>query len=255
MAELKKKIKDNIIHLINNEMSRTYEKDVSKMFHWMESISLPEKSVIFDIGANIGLFSLAYANLFPNSTVYGFEPVPFIYEIYLENIKLNNKNIKDRIIPFEIGFSNKLQRLSLGIPNKRTHNRYSRDINIGLYSVNGENNKNINASFTTIDTFVIEKNIKTIDFIKIDVEGHEYEVLDGARNTINKLKPIIVMEYNELTRTISDHTAIDFQNYFNKNKYSIYGLEYGWKRELKKIKSLEDATNISDIVCIHYGNY
>jgi FkbM family methyltransferase len=255
MAILQKIINDNIIQLIKNEMSETYEEELSIMFRWMESISLPAKPVIFDVGANIGLFSLAYANLFPNSLVYGFEPVPFIYKMYLENIKLNNKNIIDRIIPFEIGFSNKRQRLSLGIPNKETHKRYGNNINIGLYSVHAENNKKINASFTTIDTFVIEKKINTIDLIKIDVEGHEYEVLDGARQTIKKLKPIIVMEYNELTRRLSDHTAIDFQRYFNRYEYSIYALEYGWKKELKKIISLKDATNISDIVCINNGDY
>jgi|TARA_B100002003_G_C13845167_1_gene414562 hypothetical protein len=54
--------------------------DVSKMFKYMKNLKIGNDAVIFDIGANIGIFSLAYSIIFKHSTVYSFKPVPFIYE-------------------------------------------------------------------------------------------------------------------------------------------------------------------------------
>ena len=49
---------------------------------------------------------------------------------------------------------------------------------------------------TTLDNYCLKKNIKHIDFIKIDTEGHDYNILLGMNKTIKKYKPVFLIEYN-----------------------------------------------------------
>ncbi len=68
------------------------------------------------------------------------------------------------------------------------------------------------------DRFFKENSIKNINFIKIDVEGHELYVLDGIKETIIRDRPFIVMEYNDR------NVMSGFQNTFQKifKNYSVY---------------------------------
>ena len=103
-------------------------------------------------------------------------------------------------------------------------------------------------SFISIDNFVKKKNIKKIDFIKIDVEGHEYNVLQGAIKTINKFRPIIIFEFNEITKALSKYSYKDYAYLIKKINYRIFGLKYGWSDILCPIQSLKNTQKISDLV-------
>jgi hypothetical protein len=75
-------------------------------------------------------------------------------------------------------------------------------------------------------------------------------VLQGAKTIIKRYRPIIYMEYNELTRALSKHDSKAFERFFKKYDYKIYGLEYGWKRKLKYLENLNNLNNVSDLVCV-----
>ena len=80
-----------------------------------------------------------------------------------------------------------------------------------------------------IDKFVKDHKIKNIDFIKIDVEGHEYEILEGAKNSIKKFKPIIQSEFNYITRLLSKKNYKNYLEFAKKYNYRIMLLGKGYK--------------------------
>ena len=147
--------------------------------------------VIFDIGAHIGESAKKYRKLFKNPNIYAFEPSPDSYKI-LET--LNIKNIKT----YNFGFSNKKSIENFSINLKSSTNSllsFSENAN-KTWEISSLNNlKTINCEFNTVDNFCFEENLNLIDFMKIDVQGSEYLVLEGAHNTLlNKKIKIIQLE-------------------------------------------------------------
>ncbi len=180
---------------------------------------------ILDVGACIGMYSICYSKIYKNSTIYSYEPVKKNYKELKKNILLNNlKNIYIN----NIGLSDKKKNIKIGIPDKKIHLRYSKNINDGLFSI-FSNKKKYLVKLITLDSFIKEKNIKKIDFIKIDVEGAEYQVLKGAKKTIKKFKPIIQLEYNDLTKKLGKKNISFFINFAKKNKYRIFYLTKNYK--------------------------
>ena len=65
-----KTIGNKIINLSKNEIVNSYPVYISNMFSWMENYRIRDNPIIFDVGANVGLFSLSYASLYENSEIF-----------------------------------------------------------------------------------------------------------------------------------------------------------------------------------------
>jgi len=127
-----------------------------------------------DIGANMGITAIEYAQYF--RYVAAFEPVPDVYKQLLLVISKNGfKNIK----PFNVAIGNE---------NKMVKMKY-RANNSFASSVHPHGDQQV--QMKTID----ELEFNDVDFVKIDVEGFETEVVNGAWNTIEKCRPLIQFEY------------------------------------------------------------
>jgi len=135
-----------------------------------------------DIGANIGLHSLIAATSNPDIKIYSFEPEPANFHNFLENILLNNsKNIK----PFMIGVGNTSENKYLNINNEWNKGKHS------IKNSFSETNEKIIIPISTLDNFSVNFLDSNL-FIKIDVEGYEREVVEGARQTLQALKNGII---------------------------------------------------------------
>jgi FkbM family methyltransferase len=148
-----------------------------------------EKIIIFDIGAHTGQSAKKYSKFFPNSEIYSFEP-------FYESFKLLNNLNLENFRAFNFGMSNKEETLTLCI-NKSSATNSILEFSDSAQDVWGgyEGLKTIDTEickFTTFDKFCEENSIENIDFLKIDVQGAEYKVLQGAQNLIsnNKIKLI-----------------------------------------------------------------
>ena len=133
-------------------------------------INTEEKKIIIDIGANIGSVSLPLANMFKNSKIVSIEPTIYAYSKLKKNVSLN-PSLKSRIKLENSFISNndKKHKVHLGILKK--------------------------TSFKTKKLDKICSKFKKIDFIKIDVDGHELDVLKSGKKTITKHKPVIYFEF------------------------------------------------------------
>jgi FkbM family methyltransferase len=137
---------------------------------------------ILDIGANIGNHSLFFAKFLNCEMVYSFEPFPRNVELLKKN--LNNFANKSKI--YEIALSNKEGTMPLYNSQAGNFGGFS------LYSYSNGSSFIVNPSINVITLDSL--NLDNISMIKIDVENHENEVLEGAKQTILRNKPIIFIE-------------------------------------------------------------
>jgi FkbM family methyltransferase len=222
-----------------------WEKESIKL--WMKLCETSE--VIFDIGANTGIYSLMAKCIRPDASVYAFEPVARVFTKLKENIALNRYDI----IPVKKAMSN-TDGVAI-IYDTSTEHTYSVTVNKNL------NAKEIDVVETkietiTMDSFIREKNIKKIDLIKIDVETHEPEVIEGFSEYISRFQPSILIEIlnNDIGEKISKMIQHLDYLYFNID-------ERGGIRQVSKITKSDyynyllcDAQIASKIGLIHKGS-
>lgn len=145
-----------------------------------------ENSVVVECGCHIGTHTIKLAKMCKK--IYGFEPMPDTNKLLNQNIKLNN--ITNAFIS-KLGVSSepgktKFLWISDGNPGGSGLDRNPMGKPIWIE----ECKDNIDVFLTTIDILNLDK----LDFMKIDVEGYEQLVIQGAMNTIAKCKPVLVIE-------------------------------------------------------------
>ena len=96
-------------------LAKSYDKDLSKMFRWMKNINISKNPVIFDVGANIGMYSIFAASI-NKINVLAFEPESNNFQILMENIIKNNLNYFGDLFTTAETTRTTLLRLELPIP-------------------------------------------------------------------------------------------------------------------------------------------
>ena len=226
--------------------------DVSAMLSYTANLPIRQDAIICDVGANIGIYSLSYASLYPQARIYAFEPHPDTYDLLMRSVQLNGA-LAERVHPFNVGLSEAKGRARLSVPVPTQHPRYDpqrNQINCGLFSLHGHGTQRVSCQVTTLDEFVAGHRLPHVEFMKIDVEGHEYEVLKGGERTIRTYRPVLYLEYNELTKALSRYHEDAFEMFFRRHRYRVYGVQYGWARDLKPLPTLAETANVSDLLCV-----
>ncbi len=183
-------------------------------------------NLCIDIGANVGDYSLDVLSA-TSAQVIAFEPLPMLYDTLL----LKTKEFKNRIKIESCGVGSKNDLFTIAFnPNASSHASFAREVQKVPY-LNNQNS--VIVPVTTLDTYVERNNIRSIDLIKIDVEGFENEVFAGARKTFENCKPkFIQIEFN--LHQLFRNTTL---NFFSEQipEYDVYQLLPGnWvKRDPK----------------------
>ena len=138
-----------------------------------------------DIGSHVGLHALYMANHL-GKKVIAFEPQPLLFSALVENIVANQASI----LPMQQIVSNRDGLLNMGIP--KSYDEFENPGGLGVVDESFEHPHLIKREFpcTRIDSL----NLSKIGCMKIDVEGHEMEVLQGASQTILRDRPILIVE-------------------------------------------------------------
>jgi len=152
-----------------------------------------EGMTALDIGGHIGYYTLLLARYAgKNGRVYAFEPLPSNFELLEKNIWLNNLD-QVEALPFAV-FSH---------PGKLTISAPDGDSNSGGASVvSVVGSRQIEVEATTIDSFCKIRGIRP-EFIKMDVEGAEYDVLQGAEETIRACRPKMLIELHHFDGNVA----------------------------------------------------
>ena len=169
-------------------------------------------SLIVDIGANTGIYSIIGAAFNPSASVMAFEPNPVNQVRFRKNIELNNaSNVK--LINSAVGESEK--QVLLTVPEKEIISDTSsvnKEFAESFYG--GEIKwKQISVAQTSLDAHFAE-NPQYVDLMKIDVEGYEMNVFDGAKKFFRKNSPVIFCEI--------------FLSEKSKRYFDVFQEEYGY---------------------------
>lgn len=174
---------------------------------------LNEDDVIFDIGANIGWYSLLFSKRLSNSTIYSFEPITETYNYLIKNISLN---VTRNVFPFNFGLSDSIRDSTYYFFPGGSVLASERNL-IGCPKAKG-----LVCKTSTLDQFVSDQKIKKMDFIKCDVEGAELFVIKGGLNSIKKFLPVIFIELFELWTVQFDYHPNDVIQLLNELDYQCF---------------------------------
>ncbi len=139
-----------------------------------------------DVGGHIGTMSIPFSLMYDN--VHAFEPCETNYKFLIGNIKINEV---DNVHAHNVAVSNRASKVSVfKHPMPRGHRH-----NSGCYAIKDDSEGLVDC--ITLDSL----DFADVDFIKIDVQGKESEVLEGAINTIRKYKPLLMIEVTDKEQT------------------------------------------------------
>ena len=211
--------KFKMIHFGGTIANRTFWKGLFTNFEpdtgwcWKEFCNFSD--VIFDVGANVGIYSLVAKSINPKSKVYSFEPSINTIHKLQKNNSINKYDININ----QLAVSNLEGKLTFyDVPDEhQTSASLSFDKLKNLSWYKGEI-KEYEVDVISIKKFIEKNDIKKIDLIKIDVEMHEPEIIEGIGHYLEKFKPIIFIE------VLSDTIAQRLNGLITSKGYYIYHL-------------------------------
>ncbi|WP_312725849.1 FkbM family methyltransferase [Stutzerimonas kunmingensis] len=188
----------NTLDTIQNHLARDCFFEIRELNECL--LSLPQKSRILDIGSNIGNHALFFTCIGDASEVHCFEPIPSTADQLELNFQIN-KIPSERYKIYRIGLGSKLGKAKPGIIDNS---------NLGATSLTSDSTGKVKIS--SLDHLYPTK---VFDFIKIDVEGMELDVLKGGSKLIERCQPVILIE-------IANSNKSAFFAWTSKNNYRIH---------------------------------
>ncbi|WP_296001148.1 FkbM family methyltransferase [Rugamonas sp.] len=211
-----------------------YEKEESTM---MENL-VADGANFFDIGANIGWYSINIAASRRATTVYAFEPIPTTYARLRENLALNaSANIQ----PYNFGLSEQAGQFTFYYPPEGSGNASA--VNL----TGREDVRTAQCEVRTLDGFCADTGTR-VDFIKCDVEGAELLVFKGGRQTIARDKPIVLSEILRKWSAKFDYNPNEIFELFRAIGYRVYTAEGG---RLVEFGSMDEHTVPTNFFFLH----
>lgn len=199
--------------------------------------TIKEGMIIFDVGANIGEYTEYLSILKNNLEFHCFEPSKITFNKLEERVL--SKDTKNRFYLNNYGLSNFEEEMELFIYNE------TGGTNSIYFNENFSNNKNQvkkeKIKLRKLDDYISENKISVIDFLKIDVEGHEYKVINGCVESLRKkIIKCIQFEYNNYWLK-SGTKLLEMLKLLESYHYEFYRLTPWGKIRIKNLKtSLEN---------------
>ena len=172
---------------------------------------------ILDIGANFGFYAVSLAKALGTQTqVYAFEPHPHTFGRLSRHIALNGLT---NVQAYLVGLSDTVDLFEIRFEPQNTGGAY-----LAPPAALADTQRLVQV--TTLDRFVQEHKLTRVDFVKVDIEGHEYRFLKGARDTLTRFLPPMMMEFSphHLARSgqsmeamLAELKAIGYREFFYRD--------------------------------------
>lgn len=199
-------------HLFSNQPDYSF----LHAYRYLKLTSMASYTVI-DVGANIGAFSLSLASRLGeekiNSSIYSFEPSTSTNSLLRYNCTLNaTPNATVSVFDFAVGDRNCIVNL------------FQDELNSGASSLanNTLSSESVACQMITIDSFVESASIPKVNFMKVDVEGYDLFVIDGALNTIIRDKPGLYIEITPSWFQRHQRSEHELFEFLESNNYQIF---------------------------------
>ncbi|MDY6969976.1 MAG: FkbM family methyltransferase [Spirochaetota bacterium] len=208
--------------------------------NWIESFENGE--IFYDVGANIGIYSLYAASLFPQMDIYAFEPFKINYDRLFINVELNQYS---RIYPFLTAISDEVK-----IVDFYTKSNVAGSSGGQLYAPVSDKGRIFKSSdvleviTTTLDSFTdrfLSKNNEEPTYIKIDVDGLEHKIVLGMEKVLkmNKLQSILIEinKYSDIqeAQAIEIDRIMRYNGFTDDNEFNDYPIKSDVRRNKEGI--------------------
>ena len=225
LTRTKNWIRSNIEHLIGIQIYRASQHghhvctDIKKCGH--------EIAFVFDVGANVGQSALRFEAIFPKAKIYCFEPVKKTFEMLKKNLTKFGK-----ISCYRVAFGSCACEKTIYLTGQsRTNSLIEPNKICGNETVN----------VCTIDEFAVKNQIKRIDFLKIDTEGFDLEVLKGAQKMLSSEQIGFILVESGFHPGDKRHVLFDdIRSYLLPMGYTLFGI-YDQRLEWSGVKRLRYA--------------
>jgi FkbM family methyltransferase len=209
--------------------------------------SVPEDAVIFDVGANIGSMALKFAQLAPEGHVYAFEPTYFAYHKLQRNMALNPQ-LEKRVTTAQLFLSDHSQ----SDHRLQAYASWKVDGRIGQRHLlhGGAIKRAGSIPAVSLDDFCKNQEIKRLDLIKIDTDGHELHILKGARQTIESFIPVIVFELGAYTLKERNEEFQDYLDFFSDLNYTLLNSKNGKKITAENVHAQIPRLATTDVIAM-----
>ena len=222
-----------VFHLNQNETDFQYQEIFEEQTYLRHGITLNEGDCIFDVGANIGFFTLFVGQRCKNAVIYAFEPIPPIFDLLQLNSSLYNLNVK--LFKSGIARENKNETFTFYPNLSMMSGRFANSIEdqkiVKSFEINRQKasedqttllnekifdellaerltNNSFTCQLTTISDVIRENGVEQIDLLKIDAEKSELDVLAGIQdNDWQKIRQI-VMEIEDINGQLEQVTKL-----------------------------------------------
>lgn len=202
-------------------------------------------SVVFDVGANVGFYTIALGRRLKNlgGTLYAFEPVPSNFA-RIESGVLQNR-LSEVVIPVNVALGDREGQVQFSMD---TRNNASTG-NAALVKEGEIKEEASTARMTTLDQLTVERNIKICDLIKVDIEGNEYMFLKGGASFLSRQRPIIYGEFNPGWMSDYGHSFLDIAALVRPWGYRFF--QQSDRYQFTEIK--EPQAGIQDVLLVPEG--
>jgi FkbM family methyltransferase len=210
--------------------------------------TLPSDAVILDVGANFGIMTLQFAQAAPNGAVYSFEPTHYALSKFRKNLSLNPElsKIVHPVNAFVSATSDKN-------PNIKAFSSWKVDgeKSDDMHPVHrGAAKSTEGVGSVTLDDFCRENKLAKVDFIKIDVDGHEFEVLKGAKDVLTRFRPKLIFEIGLYLLSENKIDYSFFHDYFKALNYRLLEATSGTELNMENFHKLIPANGTTDVIAI-----
>jgi len=203
---------------------------------------LKPQMVFADIGANQGEFTVYAAKRLHAGKVLAFEPIDSSYERLIQNVGLNNFR---NVLAYKLALSDKARHVEMFTSlDRELHHSFHE----GLATMFPSSYRSTKVGVVRTEVFdkvFAEAELGRLDVMKVDVEGAELPALRGAYITLEKYKPVILMEVNEETFNAAGYTTNDVVDFLEHLNYTIFLLGNGKVIQVKR----QELPNFANIVC------
>lgn len=227
---------------ISNALLKKCHFDNQREIELISKISKKNKVFLIDCGCNYGFYSFYTASLSDRNSVIAIEASPTTAKDFKKNLNLNKFNnivLKNSAISDTDDTTINFNESKNDWESSLTHNEF-------------DESKISKIRTQKIDTIIKDQKLNEYSLlIKLDIEGHELQALEGAKNTIEKYKPIIIIELSTYIFNKNDKAFDRLKFFLTEFDYSIYNTK-------KILTSLEDIIiSINNLDSEHetIGNY
>jgi FkbM family methyltransferase len=199
---------------------------------------IKQHDTVFDVGANVGWYSINFSKQYPLAKIYAFEPIPQTFQQLEGNIGLNScRNVH----AFNMGLSNREDTLRFYYYASGSGNASSANL------ANDPMTQEIACRVGTLDKFCEEGGIH-LDFIKCDVEGAELFVFQGGRRTIAHDKPMVFAEMLRKWSAKFNYHPNDILKFFFELGYKCFTVRGA---HLHEFFAMDDDTVETNFIFCH----